>query len=238
MTKSYDIDLTEYVPFERVSDHDLEKSKIFNKCRMSDMGCWIWTGTTDGKGYGMVSFRSKDRRAHRVSFEVFKGPIPTGMHVRHRCDTPSCVNPAHLTLGTAKDNAMDREARGRRDVRGEQIGTSKLTAQQVSDIKTSSLSNKALAEKYGVKPTHIWRIRSGLSWGHVSTDAVHRIDGRGRIKLTLEQVLAIRAADASISHGILAVEYGVSASTICQIRTGRTWKKVLPPPDELMTGAE
>jgi hypothetical protein len=229
MGKSYDIDFSEYVPFERVSDNDLERARIFNRCRMSETGCWIWTGTMDGKGYGMVSFRSKDRRAHRVSYEVFKGAIPAGMHIRHRCDTPSCVNPAHLVLGTAKDNAMDREARGRRNVRGEGIGTSKLTHEQVVDIKTSSLSNKTITEKYGVKSTHIWRIRSGQSWGHVPTpdaDRVLRPDGRGRFKLTLEQALAIYSADPSISHRALAAEYGISASTICQIRKGRTWRKV------------
>lgn len=170
MGKSFDIDLSEYVPFEHVSDVDLLKAKIFNKCRMSDTGCWIWTGTMDGKGYGMVSFRSKDRRAHRVSYELFKGPIPAGLHILHRCDTPSCVNPAHLRAGTVKENMADREARGRRDVRGEQIGTSKLTTQQVIEIKQSTLGLKALSEKYGVEAQSIWRIRTGKSWAHVSAE--------------------------------------------------------------------
>lgn len=177
MGKSYEIDLSEYVPFERVTDNDLQKARIFNKCRMSETGCWIWTGTTDGKGYGMVSFRSKDRRAHRVSYELFKGEIPAGMHVLHRCDTPECVNPAHLRAGTAKENMAERDARGRRDVRGEQIGTSKLTVDQVVDIKTSTLGLKALAEKHGVESQSIWRIRTGKSWAHVAVP-VENVDGR------------------------------------------------------------
>lgn len=176
MGKSYDIDISEYVPFEHVSDEDLLKARLFNKCRMSDTGCWLWTGTTDGNGYGMVSFRSKDRRAHRVSYELFKGPIPKGLHVLHRCDTPLCVNPAHLRAGTPKENMADREARGRRNVKGEQIGTSKLTESDVIEIRKSKLGQKALAEKYGVAPSHIWVIRSGKAWKHVA--AQETVDGR------------------------------------------------------------
>jgi hypothetical protein len=70
----------------------------------------------------------------------------------------------------------DRDARGRRDVRGEQIGTSKLTASDVANIKSSALGNKKLAEKYGVKPTHIWRIRTGKSWTHI--EALENVNGR------------------------------------------------------------
>lgn len=177
MTQSYDIDFTEYVPFERVSDEDLLKARIFNKCRMSETGCWIWTGPQNGKGYGVFYTGNKDRSAHRISYEVFKGPIPDGLHVLHRCDTPACVNPAHLRAGTVKENMAEREARGRRDVRGEQIGTSKLTEAQIREIKASAgISQKALAEKYGVKPTHIWRIRTGKSWAHVQP--VENVDGR------------------------------------------------------------
>jgi hypothetical protein len=177
MSNSFDIDLAEYVPFERVSDEDLAKYRLLNRCRMSDTGCWIWTGPTNGKGYGVFYVGTKNRHAHRISYEVFKGAIPVGLHVLHACDNPLCVNPAHLRAGTPKDNAIDRETRGRRDVRGEQIGTSKLTEQDVREIKASSgVSQKVLAEKYGVKPTHIWRIRTGKSWAHVS--AVENIDGR------------------------------------------------------------
>lgn len=231
MGKSYDIDLTEYVPFERVTDEDLLKARLFNQCRMSETGCWEWTGTKRN-GYGLMWFESKTRSAHRVSYEAFKGPIPTGLHILHRCDNPGCINPAHLRAGTIKENAIDRETRGRRDVKGEQIGTSKLTEQQVSEIKASSLSNKALAAQYGVRPTHIWRIRSGESWAHVSLPTASHIDGRGKVKLTLEQALAIKNADVSVSHGVLAAKYGVSASTICQIRAGRTWKNLSQPTED------
>lgn len=226
MGKSYDIDMSEYVPFERVTDNDLQRARIFNRCRMSETGCWIWTGPKGSGGYGAFSVRGVDQRAHRASYVIFKGPIPKGLHVLHRCHNPTCVNPAHLRAGTHKENMAERDSLGRRDVKGEQIGTSKLTSDQVLEIKTSSLSNKDLAEKYGVKPTHIWRIRSGLSWGHVSAAPVMRVDGRGKIKLTLEQALAIKNSDSSVSNIALAAEYAVSASTVCQIRKGRTWKNL------------
>jgi len=179
MGKSYDIDLSEYVPFERVTDEDLQKAKLFNKCRMSETGCWIWTGTTDGRGYGMVSFRSKDRRAHRVSYELFKGPIPVGLHILHRCDMPACVNPAHLRAGTVKENMADREARRRRAVMGEQIGTSKLVTAQVVDILTSSLKPGELAKKYGISYHSVWQIRAGKRWKHLfGATGLESVNGR------------------------------------------------------------
>ena len=178
MSKSFDIDFSEYVPFQRVTDEDLQKARLLNKCRMSDIGCWIWTGPTNGKGYGVFYTGNKERYAHRISYELHKGPIPDGLHVLHACDTPACVNPAHLRAGTQKENAIDRESRGRRsNFRGEIVGTSKLTEAQVREIKASSgVSQKILAERYGVKPTHIWRIRTGKSWAHV--ESVEKLDGR------------------------------------------------------------
>jgi hypothetical protein len=100
---------------------------------------------------------------------VFKGPITNGLHILHSCDTPSCVNPAHLRAGTVKENMADREARGRRDVRGEQIGTSRLTESSVRHIKfCKGITQKALAEMYGVATAHISRIRTGQSWAHIT----------------------------------------------------------------------
>lgn len=169
MGRPFDIDLTEYVPFEHVSDNDLQRARIFNKCRMSETGCWIWMGPQNGRGYGVFYTGNKERNAHRCSYEVFKGEIPEGLHVRHRCDTPLCVNPAHLILGTAKDNAEDRQTRGRgHKLRGELVGTSKLTEQDVRDIRASKLGDKALSKKYGVAPSHIWLVRTRRAWKHVA----------------------------------------------------------------------
>lgn len=80
--------------------------------------CWLWSKGTTIFGYGQFGAGSLgiDRRkllAHRFSFEIHHGPIPHGLCVLHRCDVPACVNPAHLFVGTKKDNALDRTAKGR-----------------------------------------------------------------------------------------------------------------------------
>ncbi len=82
-------------------------------------GCWLWTAGVMVGGYGQIFIRSLDdgRKkfdgAHRVSWRLFKGEIPEGMFVCHRCDTQSCVNPDHLFLGTAADNTRDSIQKGR-----------------------------------------------------------------------------------------------------------------------------
>ena len=75
--------------------------------------CWIWTAHKYPKGYGQFGFNGKVTAAHRVSWILHYGPIPEGLLVCHRCDNPSCVNPEHLFLGTAKDNAEDMGRKGR-----------------------------------------------------------------------------------------------------------------------------
>lgn len=75
--------------------------------------CWLWTAGTTKAGYGQAASAGLNRYAHRVSWRLTHGPVPDGLWVLHKCDNPPCLNPAHLFLGTAKDNAMDREAKGR-----------------------------------------------------------------------------------------------------------------------------
>ena len=77
--------------------------------------CWIYTGQKTRDGYGVIGIgRTKQLRAHRVSYELHIGPIPAGMLVCHRCDTPLCIRPEHLFLGTPKDNTQDMLLKGRR----------------------------------------------------------------------------------------------------------------------------
>jgi hypothetical protein len=75
--------------------------------------CWEWQGPRNARGYGYGSVRSKTTFAHRIAWEIVNGPIPKGMVVRHSCDNPPCVNPAHLLLGLPRDNSADMVARGR-----------------------------------------------------------------------------------------------------------------------------
>ncbi len=82
-----------------------------------ESGCWLWSGVLDKDGYGHFHTYAQGKRrftcAHRVAYEIYVAPIPSGMSVLHRCDVRSCVNPAHLFIGTQKDNIADMIRKGR-----------------------------------------------------------------------------------------------------------------------------
>lgn len=76
-------------------------------------GCWFWESTKNHNGYGIVSRRAGNTLAHRVAWTLTHGEIQDGLYVCHKCDTPPCVNPDHLFLGTQKDNVQDMIKKGR-----------------------------------------------------------------------------------------------------------------------------
>lgn len=76
--------------------------------------CWLWIGRKTANGYGTFTIGRRQYGAHRVAWSLANGDIPAGMQVHHGCDTPLCVNPAHLWLGTQKANVDDMDAKGRR----------------------------------------------------------------------------------------------------------------------------
>jgi hypothetical protein len=106
--------------------------------------------------------------AHRVCWEITYGEIPEGLHVLHRCDNPSCVNPEHLFLGTHADNMQDSSAKGRRNpCSGEKNGRARLTAEAVAQIRGEHLSDHSIAEKYGISRRQVGRILRREQWGAV-----------------------------------------------------------------------
>lgn len=115
----------------------------------------------------------KTWQAHRLAWTLLFGPIPEGLSVCHRCDNPPCVNPSHLWLGTALDNARDKVQKGRMrrgDSRGERNGHAKLTEDQVRVIRQrvkAGETQTALAAEYGVHLITVSQLVRRLTWRHV-----------------------------------------------------------------------
>ena len=137
-------------------------------------GCWLWTGHLSTDGYGTIrnSGRGKTLKAHRASWELAHGPIPTGLHVLHQCDNPGCVRPDHLFLGTHADNMANMAAKGRSRV---PVGIlhyrAKLTDADVLTIRAryaeGGITKAYLASEYSVTPPTISAIIHRHSWKHI-----------------------------------------------------------------------
>jgi hypothetical protein len=126
-------------------------------------GCWLWTGETGRGGYGRFWSNYERRWAHHVAL---KCDVPDGHIVIHSCDTPCCVNPDHLRIGTHKDNQADAIKRGRHTW-GKRHGAAKLTEDQVREIRASSGNQVEAAKKYGVTQALISAIRAGKTWKYL-----------------------------------------------------------------------
>ena len=134
-------------------------------------GCWLWAHSLTRSGYGVFRQGGRAHRAHRAAYRIFRGEDPGDLMVCHRCDTPACINPAHLWLGTAADNAADRDAKGRRaDVRppvlwGAANHASKLTPARVQFIRENpDMPAKVLSGMFGVSGNAIGEVRRGGTW--------------------------------------------------------------------------
>jgi len=123
--------------------------------------CWRWTGATTRK-YGVVRMNGQ-QRAHRVSWTLTYGPIPSGLGVLHKCDNPPCVRPDHLFLGTQGDNVRDAHRKGR-------YPFAKLTAAAALEIRQRAAlgePKKVLARRFGVDPKMIRNVIQRREWAHV-----------------------------------------------------------------------
>ncbi len=142
--------------------------------------CWLWTGARHGSAkqgsYGNMRLGAKGGTAHRVSYEIYKGPIPDGMQVCHTCDVRLCVNPEHLFLGSATENMKDCIKKDRFSFPPIRIGinnpAAKLTEKQVREIKIRLETPyrgiiTRLAQSYGVDRKTIPNIKNNIIWKHI-----------------------------------------------------------------------
>lgn len=157
---------------------------FFNKKNINETGCWEWTGVINS-GYGKLQICRKRLLAHRFSLELFlKREIPKELEVRHMCHNSICINPLHLEEGTHRDNMKDmkdanRQSKGEKlsqvlkgikheKANGERNHKSKLTEQQILEIRNSNMSSAYLSNIYGVSRTQILRIKNGKSWRYLN----------------------------------------------------------------------
>lgn len=137
-------------------------------------GCWEWVGKVRSwNGYARMKVGGHRTAAHRFSWELHFGAIPDGLGVLHKCDNRICVRPDHLFLGTALDNAEDRDRKGRQTWGPEYADRArklkaKLTQEQVEALRAEyvagGISQRALAKKYGVGKSAVGAIYRGETW--------------------------------------------------------------------------
>lgn len=131
--------------------------------------CTLWMGATDKDGYGWVTHRGNMEYIHRLTWRLANGPIPAGICVCHKCDTPGCYELDHLFLGTSLENQKDCTAKGR-SRRGSVNGKAKLNVHDVRIIRTlaaDGIPQLDLARLYGVQPPAINKIVHRRTWIHI-----------------------------------------------------------------------
>jgi hypothetical protein len=159
------------------------KERFEAKYKVDDITeCWLWIGYRNKFGYGILGIKkngeSYPELAHRVSYKLSNGNIPRGKCVLHSCHNGKlgCVNPAHLHLGTRRQNITEM-VEARRQAVGEINAAHKLTTEQVTEIRDRSLnpgSNRVVGLRYGVSRTTISDIRAGHYWKHLLIGSVRQ----------------------------------------------------------------
>ena len=124
-------------------------------------GCWFWTGTRrqNKSTYGQFKVGDTKLMAHRVSWELHFGEIPEGLFVLHKCDTPSCVRPSHLFLGTKGENNTDRHRKGRT------VSKRKFSDEDIDRIRNRLARGYPRSEiqaEFGIDSGYLSRVARGL----------------------------------------------------------------------------
>ncbi|MDQ7745426.1 HNH endonuclease [Hydrogenophaga pseudoflava] len=128
---------------------------------VQENGCWNWTGCLNSNGYGQIRVSGRSVLAHRASFETAVRKLSRDEQVLHRCDNPLCCNPDHLFTGDPAANSDDKVSK-RRQAKGFRLPHTKLTPEQVIEIRESNETQSVIAQRYGIAQSNVSRIRSGL----------------------------------------------------------------------------
>jgi hypothetical protein len=144
-------------------------SRFWCKVKKTE-SCWLWIGAQTRGGYGCFGIwnghKTDLRRAHRFSYELTYGEIPTGLVVRHTCDIRACVNPAHLCLGTQEQNIRDMHSRGRAPT-GSKHHNAKIDEDIANTIRTLYAGGQpqaSIARQLSVSPYVVHSVVRGLRW--------------------------------------------------------------------------
>jgi hypothetical protein len=138
--------------------------RFVNNILVTPEGHWLWQAGHTEDGYGRFSYHGRWEGAHRVAWQLFRGPIPSGLDVLHKCDIRDCVRPSDLFLGTNEVNVADKMAKGR-------IGrVAKLSPEAVKEIRSrheQGESQTRLGKEFGVTGSAIHKIVHRIHWRHI-----------------------------------------------------------------------
>lgn len=188
--------------------------------------CWEWQAGRTPYGYGLLTCNKQRWGTHRFAYSVTNGPIPIGMIVLHTCDNPPCCNPAHLRLGTHRDNTRDAFVKGRLKP-GVRLLTPEIAA-RIRQARVEGFTYAKIADRFGVSPSNAQSICRLRSWNPDGPKPSTRFgEFNGMSKLTADKVRQIRhMASDGTPIGVIAIQFGVKHCTISRIARRATWAHI------------
>lgn len=188
--------------------------------------CWNWQrGKNCGYGWLQIEKGGNPTYAHRVMYEHFhKVDLPSKTVIRHKCDNRSCVNPAHMEIGTRADNAHDMFERKRNNCgKGQTHHKAKLTDEQALEIYNSKEKASITAERFGISESTVWDIRKGKGWKHLTDGKPNK--HRSGHKIDDQQAREI-FNDRTSTGVSLAKRYNITPGLVSLIRNKKSHQHI------------